>query len=293
MASHENYHLRIFPHWLLGRTSTDDTDATGWGTRFAAIVGRFFDAAADQDAGSESAALDAGRARFVATAPSDGLPYLAADTRIPRFLAGDTEGELRTRIGDAWGFHDRVGKEAGVDEVMEILGFDPDETFILDRSVAPLWHHDGGFWSQWSVATRNPTGWDLRTDLWNDVFNAETTWADLSGESWDFTCDASTFEQLRSYLWDYRNCHFLPVYVSMTFGDGYSWDDLLARGDTWTETYDSLVDWDDLAGADTSVYVLQVSRLWGHLDLEGGNSEQTWDDLNGSGLRWGRCMTAR
>jgi hypothetical protein len=274
--SYESWGLRRLPRFLRGP----------WGTLFSAAICGVVQR-------TEDAARSVIEARYAATAPSDALPYLANDTRLPRFLAGDTEGELRARLADPWSFHANVGKAAGVDDVMAILGFDPAETFILDRSVADLWHHAGGYWSQFSIATRNPTGWDLRADLWNDLYNAETTWGDLSGETWDFTCDASTFEQLRAYLWEYKWAHSIPVYVSMTFGDGYTWDDLLARGDTWTEVYDSLADWDDLAGADTSVYVIQTARLWGSLDLEGGHQDLTWDDFYGAGIRWARCMTAR
>lgn len=265
----EERFLERLPHWL--------TTEGGWGEKWGAIIGRFLDAVS----GDGGLFHEATRARFISRAPSDAIPYAASDAAVPRFIAGDTEGEIRARIADACGFHSRVGRDVGAQEVMEILGFDPAETFVVDISLGESWCHESGWWSSWYIVSRNPLEWTTTSDLWDA---SPLTW-DEGAECWDFTCDPATFTQLGPFLWKYKWAHSFPLGVVTVFGDGELWDEGLWNGGTWDGDSD---DWDE-DQATTTVAAFPVSGLWdGDLrpNDETHDSTGTWDQEADSGATW-------
>jgi hypothetical protein len=266
--SFETWALRTFPRFMRGP----------WGTKFVTAVAGIVQR-------SEDAMREAVAARYVASAPDDALPYLAHDTRVPHFLAGDSTGELRERVGDAWSFHDKVGKEAGVDEVMEILGFFPPDTYVIDRSAGESWVHESGWWSTWWVVTANPSGWSLRGESFDDEEADGTTWETASG-CWDVTADPSTFTQLHSYLWEYKWAHGVPAAVLMLFGTGDIWDVGLADGSTYNSRGSRT--WEEVGGTATRL-ALRTCPLWDR-DIREVNGDtygnQTWDNASAEGQRW-------
>lgn len=268
--SFEARFLDRLPHWL--------TREGGWGEKWGLILGRFFDLVS----GEGGLFHEATRARFISRAPSDAIPYAASDTAVPRFIAGDSEGEIRTRIADAWGFHSRVGREAGVDEVMEVLGFDPAETFVVDISLGESWCHESGWWSTWYIVSRNPLDWTTTSDDWDA---GGPTWDTDPVECWDFTCDPATFTQLGPFLWKYKWAHSFPLGVVTVFGDGQLWDEGLWNGGTWDGDAD---DWDE-DQATTTVAAFPVAGLWDgdvRPTTDTFSATGSWDAEADTGATW-------
>jgi hypothetical protein len=267
-------HLKAkLPSWVL------DT----WGARFFGVIGRFFDLAWED-------VYEGTRARYAAKAPEDALPYAVRDADVPVFEAFDTIGQIRARAQDPWGWHERQGTEPGFDDLVGILRLDPAATWYLDTSNGPHWFLES-WWSLFAVVTKNPTGWGLRTDTWDEWGATGATWNDVAaaGESWGFTAPATVFSTLREFLWTRRWGHALPVYVSFLFGDGFSWDELKAASTTW-DAFASFT-WDE--AGDVQSYVMQTGRMWHAFNLEGGNAPLTWDQMAATGTRWDRLMTTR
>lgn len=256
-----------------------------WGKRFFGAFGRFADIARETN-------YYATRARYVDHAPSDALPHAVRDADVPTFVAFDTEGAVRERVGDAWGWHARQGTEPGFDELFAILKLDPAETRALDSSNGPHWFTEA-WWSSYAIVSRNPLGWGLRTDTWDELEARGLTWAALEAldESWGYTAPASVFSQLRFFMWERKWVHGIPAYAVISFGTGHTWDSLFATGASWDDIEGDGTLWDELAAAEA--VVLQTARFWDAMNLEDGNGPLTWDQLNAQGARWSRLMTAR
>jgi hypothetical protein len=273
---YEEWLLSKIPDWLLGI----------WGDGFFGALGYVLDA-------TWWHIHEATKIRYVDHAPSDALPYLVQDADVPVFLTFDTEGEIRARVAGAWTWHEEQGTGPGIDATLEILGFDPEATWTLDASNTPHWLHEGGFGSQWCVVAKNPIGWGLRTETWDELEGRGLTWDEWEalGESWDYTAPASLFTQLYEFLWRRKWAHGVPVYVGVAFGDGYTWDELQARELTWDDVEALGLTWDEIGDVDARV-VVQTARIWDALDLVGGNNNLTWDQLEALGVRWARCATS-
>jgi hypothetical protein len=274
---------RRYEEWILEKVPWWLRDT--WGEKFFRVVGAHLDLAWET-------VHEATKARFAKHAPSDALAYGVKDADVPVFLALDTEGEIRNRVRDPWGWHEREGTEPGCDATLAILGLDPDATWVLDSSNGPHWFTEG-WWSTFAVASRNPLGWGVRTDTWDDLEASGLTWAEweASGACWDYTCPASLFTQLREWLWTRKWTHAVPAYVVISFGDGHTWDSLAGAGVTWNQLAGDGLLWDELAAADA--LVIQTARFWDAMNLEDGNAPLTWDQLAAMGVRWSRCMTTR
>lgn len=259
--------LDRLPHWFRG----------AWGEKFARALGDVIDTLA----GRTGAAYEATRARYVDRAPDDALPYAAEDVAVPRFIAGDSMGEFRARCKDPWGFHSRVGTEAGAKEVLEILGFDPDKTFVVDISLGESWCHEAGWWSFEYLVSRDPLDWGLTTDEWDAGGPA---WDTEPPTCWDVTAHPATFTQLGPFLWKYKAAPAYPLGVVTVFGDGELWDEGLWNGGTWNGDAD---DWDE-DQADTTVLALPISGLWdGDLrPFTDTFTAQTWDQEADTGATW-------
>lgn len=232
MGLFEDYFLTRLPWWLKG-ADTEDPTTMGWGKRWGAMLGRFVDLVS----GENGAAHEAARIRFLSRAPSDALPFAAADADVPRFVSGDTEGELRTRIADAWGFHTRVGKEAGIAEVLEIVGFDPTKVWILDTSTGS-YAFNTTWWSAFAIATRDPLTWSV---------GSKTT----------------KTQDLYAYAWKYKWAHAVPVYINVVEGTGYTHDLLQAEGLTHAAIAAASLTHEDLADASSEL----VRLAYTHQDL--------------------------
>lgn len=224
--------VQTAPHWIKGTESTDP-DEMGWGYAYLAILGY----AIRSVSGYEGAAHEAARARFVSLAPSDALPHAAADADVPRFVSGDTEGELRNRIADAWGFHSRVGKESGIAEVLEIVGFDPTKVWILDTSTG-AYAFNTTWWSAFAIATRDPLTWSI---------GSKTT----------------KTQDLYAYAWKYKWAHAVPVYINVVEGTGYTHDLLQAEGLTHAAIAAASLTHEGLADASSEL----VRLAYTHQDL--------------------------
>jgi len=212
------------------------------------------------------------------------------DAAVPTFLAFDTVGQIRERVQNAWTWHQEQGTEPGFDSLVSILRLDPDATWYLDQSNGPHWFNVS-WWSLFAIVTKNPIGWGVREDTWDEWAASGKTWAQMTaeGEAWGFTAPASLFSQLREFVWTRRWGHALPVYVAILIGDGFTWDELLARSTTWDDFADFT--WDE--AGDVESFVLQTGRLWNAPNLEGGGAVPTWDQLAADGTRWDRLMTAK
>ncbi len=264
------------PWWALGT----------WGRRFFGVFGKMLDDVT-------TAMVRATSARYVAFSPADALQHAVRDVDVPTFLAFDTEGELRSRVADPWTWHAKANTEPGYDDLFAILGLDPAETGILDSSNGPHWFTET-WWSCFALVSRNPLGWGLRTETWDEFEARGLTWAqwDALGESWDYTAPASLFSQLREFMWSRKWAHAIPAYVVVSFGTGHTWDSLQASGLTWDEVEANFADWDALDDLD-GILVLQTTRFWDAMNLEDENKPLSWDALEAMGVRWERMMTAR
>lgn len=266
MKTYEQYIQELIPHWMLGSA---DPANPGWGRRFFGSIGFL----ADQMVG---AARELVKARYIEYAPSDALPLAVRDADVPVFLEFDTEGRIRARVGGAWTWHQEQGTaEVGIPAIFEILGFDPDETTVVDISLGESWCHESGWWSFWWVFTRNPLSWGLTTTTWDD--GASETW-DEGIDCWDFTCPASLWTQLNELLWTRKWAHGVPVAVAVVFGDAELWDEPVWTGLTWDEA-DGLT-WDE-GVADSTLFVLPLAELW---DVDIRPATDTYD---GSSRTWG------
>lgn len=275
MKTFEQYVRDLVPWWMLG----------DWGTFFDALG--FFADIAWKDT------REAARVRFADRCPPDALQYAAREAQVPTFLDLDTQGEIRTRIQTAWDWHAKVATEPGFDDLFAILGFDPDETSVLDSSNGPHWFTET-WWSAFAIVTRNPLDWGLRDETWDEFDAAGLTWnqRDALGLAWDYTAPASLFSQLREFMWNEKWTHAIPAYFVCSFGTGHTWDSLLAAGSSWDDVAADFADWDALDAVD-DVLVIQTSRYWDAFNLENGNAPMTWDQIEALGLRWDRMLTAR
>lgn len=273
MNLYEDLIKKRLPWWVLEE----------WGRPFFGVIGRFFDLAWED-------VYEGTRARYASKAPEDALPLAVADAGVPTFLAFDTVGQIRERVQDAWGWHQRQGTEPGFDELVAIVGLDPAATWALDYSNGPHWFQ-ASWWSTFAIVSKNPTGWTLRTDTWDELEAGGLTWAQLtaSGVAWGFTAPASLFTQLREFMWTRRWGHAVPIYIVFSFGDGFTWDELIASQTTWDDF--ASFTWD--AAGDATSFVMQTGRMWNALNLENGNAPLTWDQLAAQGTRWNLLMTAR
>lgn len=277
--------MKTFEQWIQEAEQLPWHLVGKWGTRFFGTFGLFADLA-------RASVYYATRARYVSKAPSDALPHAVRDANVPTFVAFDTEGAVRARVGDAWGWHARQGTEPGYDEVLALLKLDPDETWVLDSSNGPHWFTES-WYSAFAIASRNPLGWGPRTETWDELEARGITWAEWEalGECWDYTCPASLFSQLREWMWERKWVHGIPAYAVISFGPGHTWDSLAGAGVTWDDLEAAGTTWDELA--DATAVVIQTARFWNALNLEDGNAPLTWDQLEAMGVRWGRCMTRR
>jgi len=242
MKTYEEWIKEIVPWYLLGF----------WGERFFGAVGRLLDDA-------WRAMRFAVVARYIDYAPADALPYAVRDANVPAFIAFDTEGEVRTRVGDAWGWHARQGTEAGFDELFAMLGCDPDQTWYLDSSNGPHWFTET-WWSCYAIVARNPLKWGPREETWAELEAGGLTWSALEalGQAFDFTAPASLFSQMREFMWRRKWAHAVPAYAVFSFGDGYTYDSLLAAGTTWADIEADSPTWDALG--DATAVVIQTAR---------------------------------
>lgn len=265
--SYEDWGLRRFPKFLKGT----------WGTAFVTVVAGVVQRAQD-------AVVDAIAARFVATAPDDALPYLAADTNLPHLADSESLGALRDRLADPWTWHADVGKAAGVDAILETVGFDPAETFVIDRSLGESWCHESGWWSSWWVVTRNPTGWGVQASTWNA--SGTSTWNEMAGGCWDVTANPAVFTQLHELLWKYKASHSVPVAVLMLFGDGFLWDQGIWAGTTWDDL--AADSWDDAGDATTSIAMRTAALYDNDIRIVNGDTYAavSWDQAATEGQRW-------
>lgn len=266
--SYEDYGLRRLPQFLKGAWGTL------WCTVHAGLVQRL-----------EDAARDAVLCHYAATAPDDALPVIAHDTNLPHLVESESLGALRDRVADPWAWHLDVGKEAGVDALLATVGFDPLETYVVDRSLGESWCHESGWWSSWYVVTRNPTGWDIRATSYNAA--AAESW-DGIGECWDVTAHPSVFTQLHELLWRYKWAHSVPVGVVMLFGSGEPWDHGIWTATSWDDL--AAVDYDTAGDGSTSIRTLRTAALYDNdiriLNGSDTRAEVTWDQAAQEGQRW-------
>ena len=181
------------------------------------------------------------------------------------FTTVDTEGSLRERIANRWGWHEEVGQHAQLLGVLEQFGFDMQKVWLLDSSTGS-YSFNATWYSAWAVATRDPISWD---------------------EGAESPLMAPKREELYSWFWTYKWAHSVPVYLNIVTGPGYTWDLLQAEGVTWADLNAGGVTWEDLADAESEL--LRLSHTWISLQAEG----VTWADLNEDGVTWRRGMTAR
>ena len=274
MKRYEEWILDLVPSWMQGEWSS-----------FWEVVGRVTDLSWEECA-------DAARVRFADRCPEDALEFAAREAQVPVFLDMDTVGEIRTRSQAAWDWHQKVGTVAGFDDLFEILGLDPAETGVLDASNGPHWFTET--WnSAFAVVTRNPLDWGQRTETWTELEARGLTWTafETLNEAWDFTAPASLFSQLRSFVWDEKPAHAVPIYFVCSFGSGHTWDSLLLSAATWADIEADITTWTAIGDAD--VFVVQTARIWNAPNLEEGNAPITWDQLEAERFRWARLTTAR
>lgn len=252
--------LETAPHWIKGTESTDPEEM-GWGYAYLAILGY----AIRSVHGFEGWSHEAARARFVATAPADALPFAAADVDVPRFTVADTEGTFRARVADSWGWHAETGQLAQLHDVLERFGFDTAKVWVLDSSTGS-YDFNRTWYSAWAVATRDPISWD---------------------EGAESPLQQPKREDLYAWFWRTKWAHSVPVYLNIVTGPGYTHDLLQADGLTHEDLLLAGLTHEDIADCESEILRLAYT----HQDLAAEGL--THEDIAASGATHRRGLTGR
>lgn len=195
-----------------------------WGTAWGASLGAAKDTAL-------SLAKDAVKAGFVALAPGDALPELAADVQIDH-VPGETDDSWRERIRGAWDSWAWAGTRYGIAYAVGLLGFGTPA--VWTQAELPR-EGPAGTWARLTLLFFGVAGWDGA--VW-DGFD----WDAREVQPIEGALTASTRGQLRRVLRQWINARDHVSSVIVGFGttlwdldvwDGFDWDDGDADPVTW------------------------------------------------------------
>jgi hypothetical protein len=249
VSTYEEYGQALLPEWLLGLTGE-------WGRKWCTVFGGFEDVIL-------SSTKDGVKARLVAEAPDDALPYIG-DERVLARGRTETLTAYRTRLQRAWEIHKYGGTSSGVEASLFPIWPSLDEDFTNALAVNDGWHFDEfGSWSRYWILAQD-------SGLTQETWGGDGVW-DYLGVWGLANTTPEDIQTLRRNAWWWNAKGVLPVLFTVVFS-GEVWDptELWPDG-TW--------------GGSTACHIA-LGSYWGLESHDFGDgvtgTEGNWGDYNGA-----------